>query len=81
MNDRLSEGERTRKVYIFPHKHCLYCGKMLESKGRPYCLKCKPVHEKQQAMTNRNKKVQKILIVYTIAVVAVSALIALLLHV
>jgi predicted nucleic acid-binding Zn ribbon protein len=57
-----------KKPYIYPHKHCIYCGKMITVEGRDYCLKCKPEHEKETSKIQRSKKIQKFINYYIIAV-------------
>jgi predicted nucleic acid-binding Zn ribbon protein len=66
----LSETEQIKKkTYIYPHRHCLYCGRMIEVKGRTYCLKCKPEYKKETSKVERSKKFQKIFLYYMIAIV------------
>jgi len=75
----LSEAEQIKKSsHIYQHRHCLYCGRMIEVKGRTYCLKCKPEYAKETAKVDRSKKFQKLLIVYMIALGVV--IVALLLY-
>jgi len=63
----LSETEQLKKKpHIHPHRHCLYCGRMLEVKGRSYCLKCKPEYQKATSKVERSKKFQKVLLYYMI---------------
>jgi predicted nucleic acid-binding Zn ribbon protein len=64
-----NEKEKTRKPYVFPHKHCPYCGRMIDVKGRQYCLKCKPEYEKEQAKTSRSKRMQRFFVVYIVIIV------------
>jgi len=63
----LSETEQIKKKpYVYPHRHCLYCGRMIEVKGRTYCLKCKPEYQKETSKVERSKKFQKLLFYYMI---------------
>ncbi len=57
-----------KKPYIYPHRHCAFCGRIIEVKGREYCLKCRPEYQKEQGKINRSRKYQKYLIYYVIAV-------------
>ncbi|MDD1775765.1 MAG: DUF2116 family Zn-ribbon domain-containing protein [Candidatus Methanomethylicus sp.] len=61
-------SEKPKKGYIYPHRHCAFCGRIIEVKGRDYCLKCKPEYQKEQGKINRSKKWQKYLMYYVIAV-------------
>jgi predicted nucleic acid-binding Zn ribbon protein len=67
----LTDGEKTKKQYIFPHRHCVYCGRMIEVKGRSYCLKCKPEFEKDQGKKKKSKRYRQFLIAYAVIVVIV----------
>jgi predicted nucleic acid-binding Zn ribbon protein len=68
----LSEAEQVKKKpYIYQHRHCVYCGRMIEVKGRTYCLRCKPEYTKETAKVDRSKKFQKMLLVYMVIVVVV----------
>jgi len=63
----LSEAEQIKKKpHVYPHKHCLYCGRMIEVKGRAYCLKCKPEYKKEESKISRSRKFQKLLFYYMI---------------
>ena len=62
----MSETEQIKKPHIYPHKHCLYCGRMIEVKGRTYCLKCKPEYKKETSKIERSKKFQKALLFYMV---------------
>jgi len=66
----MSQEERTKKVHIYPHRHCLYCGRMIEVKGRDYCLKCKPEYQKEQSKVGRSKTFRKMMLVY-VAILAI----------
>lgn len=72
MSDK-SAGER--KPYIYPHRHCIYCGKMIEGKNRNYCLKCKPEYRKEVSKTERFQKFQKLLKYYIIILVVILAIV------
>jgi len=67
----LTDGEKTRKPYVYPHRHCAYCGRMIEVKGRSYCLKCKPEFEKDQGKQKRSKRYRQFLIAYAVVIVIV----------
>lgn len=67
----MSNGEKPKRSYIYPHRHCQYCGRMIEVRGRPYCLKCKPDHEKEQSRIKRSKRMQRLTLIYVAAVVVV----------
>ncbi len=58
------ESDRGRKTHIYPHKHCLYCGRMIEVKGRDYCLRCKPEYLKEQSKVGRSKTFRKMMLIY-----------------
>lgn len=58
------------KPYIYPHKHCIYCGRMIEVSSRDYCLKCKPEHQKETSKLQRERKLQKIMTYYLFAMFA-----------
>jgi predicted nucleic acid-binding Zn ribbon protein len=74
----LTESEKSaKKPYIYPHRHCLYCGRIIEVKGRDYCLKCKPEYVKEQSKIKRSKRFQRYLLYYIIAVFAILVLVAL----
>lgn len=74
----MTENEKSaKKPYIYPHRHCLYCGRIIEVKGRDYCLKCKPEYVKEQSKIKRSKKFQRYLLYYIIAVFAILVLVAL----
>lgn len=63
----MSETEQVKKKpHVYPHRHCLYCGRMIEVKGRTYCLKCKPEHQKESSKVERSKKFRKMLLYYMI---------------
>ncbi|MEJ5293484.1 MAG: DUF2116 family Zn-ribbon domain-containing protein [Candidatus Methanosuratincola sp.] len=66
-----------KKPYIYPHRHCLYCGRIIEVKGRDYCLKCKPEYVKEQSKINRSKKFQRFFLYYIIVVFAILVLVLL----
>ncbi|MGQ9760055.1 MAG: DUF2116 family Zn-ribbon domain-containing protein [Candidatus Methanomethylicaceae archaeon] len=68
MSEKSTSG---RKPYIYPHRHCIYCGRIIEVKGRNYCLKCKPEYEKEVSKTTRSQKFQKFLKYYIIVVVSI----------
>lgn len=75
----MSEAEQIQKrSYIYQHRHCLYCGRMIEVKGRTYCLRCKPEYTKETSKVERSKKFQKMLLYYMIALGVV--IVALLLY-
>jgi len=59
---------KEEKPYIYPHKHCIYCGRMIEVSSRNYCLKCKPEYQKEISKLQREKKFQKIMTYYLIAI-------------
>ena len=69
----MSGTEKARGPYIFPHRHCLYCGRMIEVQGRSYCLKCKPEYQKEQSKIGRSNKMLKLLIAYAIGVIVIFA--------
>jgi predicted nucleic acid-binding Zn ribbon protein len=69
----VSGTEKARRPYIFPHRHCLYCGRMIEVQGRSYCLKCKPEYQKEQSKIVRSNKMRKLLIAYAIGVIVIFA--------
>jgi predicted nucleic acid-binding Zn ribbon protein len=69
----VSGTEKARRPYIFPHRHCLYCGRMIEVQGRSYCLKCKPEYQKEQSKIGRSNKMRKLLIAYAIGVIVIFA--------
>lgn len=69
----MSEIEKTRRPHIFPHRHCLYCGRMIEVQGRSYCLKCKPEYQKEQSKIGQSNRMRKLLIVYGVAVIVIFA--------
>lgn len=58
-----------RRPYIYPHRHCVYCGRMIEVKGRDYCLKCKPEYQKELSKRSRSQKFQKFMKYYIVAIV------------
>jgi predicted nucleic acid-binding Zn ribbon protein len=60
----MSEATQTKKVHIHPHRHCLYCGRMIEVKGRDYCLRCKPEYQKEQSKVGRSKTFRKMMLIY-----------------
>lgn len=60
----MSPEEGNRKVHIYPHRHCLYCGRMIEVKGRDYCLRCKPEYQKEQSKVGRSKAFRKMMLIY-----------------
>lgn len=66
----MSETAPAKKVHIYSHRHCLYCGRMIEVKGRDYCLRCKPEYQKEQSKVTRSKTYRKMMLVY-IAMLAV----------
>ena len=76
----MSQVEKPKKPYIYPHRHCAYCGRMIQVKGRPYCLKCKPEFEKQQSRKKRSKLMQRLTFIYIAAVVVVFAILLLFTH-
>ncbi len=53
-----------KKQYIYPHRHCQYCGRLIEVKGRAYCLKCRPEYQKEQSKIRRSSQFQKAFMVY-----------------
>lgn len=60
--------KQQKKPYVYPHKHCNYCGKMIEIKGRDYCFKCRTEHGKEESKIARNKKFKKLFKYYLIFV-------------
>jgi predicted nucleic acid-binding Zn ribbon protein len=66
----MSETAQAKKVHIYTHRHCLYCGRMIEVKGRDYCLRCKPEYQKEQSKVGRSKTFRKMMLIY-IAILAV----------
>jgi predicted nucleic acid-binding Zn ribbon protein len=62
-----------KKPYIYAHRHCKFCGRTIEVKGREYCLKCKPEYQKEQSKIDKSRKYQKYLIYYVIAVAIIFA--------
>jgi len=68
-----AQEKQQKKQYVYPHKHCIYCGRMIEVRGREYCLKCKPEHEKELSKIGRSKKFRKFLVIY-VAIVAIAIL-------
>jgi len=58
-----------RKPYIYQHRHCVYCGRMIEVKGRDYCLRCKPEYQKEVSKRSRAQKFQKFLKFYIIGII------------
>ncbi|MBC7112758.1 MAG: DUF2116 family Zn-ribbon domain-containing protein [Candidatus Methanomethyliales bacterium] len=58
-----------RKPYIYPHRHCIYCGRMIEVKGRDYCLRCKPEYQKEISKRSKTQKFQKFLKFYVIGII------------
>jgi predicted nucleic acid-binding Zn ribbon protein len=60
--------KQKQQQQIFPHRHCAYCGRMIEVRGRDYCLKCKPEYQKEQGKLGRSKKFQKYLLYYIVAI-------------
>ncbi len=68
-------AQAKKRPYVYPHKHCNYCGKMIELKGRDYCFKCRTEHGKEQSKISRNKKFRKYFMYY-IAFVAVLFVVA-----
>lgn len=66
----MSGGESVKKVHVYPHRHCLYCGRMIEVKGRDYCLRCKPEYQKEQSKVGRSKSFRKMMLIY-VAILAV----------
>ncbi|MCS7098563.1 MAG: hypothetical protein NZ922_06265, partial [Candidatus Methanomethyliaceae archaeon] len=58
------------KTYIYQHKHCIYCGRMIEVSTREYCLKCKPEHQKKISKLERERKIQRALSYYLFAMIA-----------
>lgn len=75
----MSQTEKTKRPYIFPHRHCLYCGRMIEAQGRSYCLKCKPEYQKEQSKIGRSNKMRKFLIAYAIGVIVIFVVVFLIL--
>jgi len=68
-------AQAKKRPYVYPHKHCNYCGKMIELKGRDYCFKCRTEHGKEQSKISKNKKFRKYFMYY-IAFVAVLFVVA-----
>ncbi|GEM_PF-1526129 len=64
----VSQQAKQKKPYIYPHKHCNYCGRMIELRGRDYCYKCRNEHGKEQSKIERNKRYRKYLKYYVIAI-------------
>jgi predicted nucleic acid-binding Zn ribbon protein len=60
--------KQQKKQYVYPHKHCNYCGRMIEIKGRDYCFKCRTEHGKEESKIARNKKFKKYFKYYLIFV-------------
>jgi len=65
-----AEQAKQKKPYVYPHKHCNYCGKMIELRGRDYCFKCKTEHGKEQSKISKNKKYRRYFMYY-VAFVAI----------
>jgi len=62
-----SKQDKEEQPYIYPHRHCVICGKMIEVLDRPYCLKCKSEYERRMKKERRTSIIQKMLMVYAVA--------------
>ncbi|RLE49952.1 MAG: hypothetical protein DRJ31_03050 [Candidatus Methanomethylicota archaeon] len=61
------EQESSEQPYIYPHRHCVICGKMIEVLDRPYCLKCKAEYERRMKREKRLEALQKTAMIFAVA--------------
>ncbi len=56
---KFDKYKKTTDTYIYPHKHCLKCGQMIEE-TETYCVDClKKIEEKKQKKRFKRKNKQE----------------------
>jgi len=71
--------EKREKPYIYPHKHCVICGKMLEMDyPRPYCRKCREEYEKRKKAEARARRFERGMMIFAFITLGLFAFIYLL---
>ncbi|MBS7644279.1 DUF2116 family Zn-ribbon domain-containing protein [Candidatus Bathyarchaeota archaeon] len=60
--------QSTEKNYIYPHRHCLICGKMIEDSTKQVCSKrCQEIYDLRMKKAQRRRRFIIYIIIYSAA--------------